>query len=89
MTKAQNNLSEQEELYNNKWVKNKIMGVFKLGDGCCEHAYKMPSCPHMACKTCVKKKIYLRHLQTVKNTIESENIHKNNALRMILNEKVE
>ncbi|MFU7515734.1 tyrosine-type recombinase/integrase [Clostridium sp. HCS.1] len=83
------NLSEQEDLYDNKWVKNKIIGVFELGDGCCEHPYKMASCPHMACKTCVKKKIYPRHLQAVKDTIESETIHKDNALRMGLNEKAE
>ncbi|MGO5075970.1 tyrosine-type recombinase/integrase [Clostridium sporogenes] len=86
-TYIKNNLSEQEELYDNKWVKNKIIGVFELGDGCCEHPYKMPSCPHMVCKTCVKKKIYPRHLQAVKDTIESETIHKDNALRMGLNEK--
>ncbi len=88
-TDIKNNLSEQEELYDNKWVKNKIIGVFELGDGCCEHPYKMPSCPHMACKTCVKKKIYPRHLQAVKDTIESETIHRDNALRMGLNEKAE
>lgn len=88
-TDVKNNLSEQEELYDNKWVKNKIIGVFELGDGCCEHPYKMPSCPHMGCKTCFKKKIYPRHLQAVKNTIESEIIHKDNALRMGLNEKAE
>lgn len=88
-TDIKNNLSEEENLYDNKWVKNKIIGVFELGDGCCEHPYKMPSCPHMACKTCVKKKIYSRHLQAVKDTIESETIHKDNALRMGLNEKAE
>lgn len=83
------NLSEQEYLYDNKWVKNKIIGVFELWDGCCEHPYKMPSCPHMACKTCVKKKIFPRHLQAVKDTIESETIHRDNALNMGLNEKAE
>lgn len=88
-TDIKNNLSEEENLYDNKWVKNKIIGVFELGDGCCEHPYKMPSCPHMACKTCVKKKIYPRHLQAVKDTIESETIHKDNALRMGLNKKAE
>ncbi|KXA09929.1 tyrosine-type recombinase/integrase [Clostridium perfringens] len=88
-TDIKNNLSEQEDLYDNKWVKNKIIGVFELGDGCCEHPYKMPSCPHMACKTCFKKKIYPRHLQAVKDTIESETIHRDNALRMGLNEKAE
>jgi len=88
-TDIKNNLSEEESLYDNKWVKNKIIGVFELGDGCCEHPYKMPSCPHMACKTCVKKKIYPRHLQAVKDTIESETTHKDNALRMGLNEKAE
>ena len=88
-TDIKNNLSEEENLYDNKWVKNKIIGVFELGDGCCEHPYKMPSCPHMACKTCVKKKIYPRHLQAVKDTIESETIHRDNALQMGLNEKAE
>ena len=88
-TDIKNNLPEQEELYDNKWVKNKIIGVFELGDGCCEHPYKMPSCPHMACKTCVKKKIYPRHLKAVKDTIESETIHRENALQMGLNEKAE
>lgn len=88
-TDIKNNLQEREELYDNKWVKNKIIGVFELGDGCCEHPYKMPSCPHMACKTCVKKKIYPRHLQAVKDTLESETIHRDNALLMGLNEKAE
>ncbi|WP_434798780.1 tyrosine-type recombinase/integrase [Terrisporobacter vanillatitrophus] len=88
-TYIKNNLSEEKNLYDNKWVKNKIIGVFELGDGCCEHPYKMPSCPHMACKTCVKKKIYPRHLQAVKDTIESETIHKDNALKMGLNDKAE
>ncbi|WP_291566483.1 MULTISPECIES: hypothetical protein [unclassified Clostridium] len=63
--------------------------VFELGDGYCKHPYKMPSCHHMACKTCVKKKIYPRHLQTVKDTIESETIHRDNALKMRLDEKAE
>lgn len=80
---------DEEELYDNKWVKNKIIGVFELGDGCCEHPYKMPSCPHMTCKTCIKKKIYPRHLQAVKNTIESETIHRDNAISMGLQEKSE
>ncbi|QIB28086.1 site-specific integrase [Caloranaerobacter azorensis] len=88
-TDIKNDLQEQVQLYDNKWVKNKIIGVFELGDGCCEHPYKMPSCPHMACKTCVKKKIYPRHLQAVKDTIESETIHRDNALRMGLTEKSE
>lgn len=88
-TDIKSNLSEQNDLYTNKWVKNKIIGVFELGDGCCEHPYKMPSCPHMACKICVKKKIYPRHLQAVKDTIESETVHKDNALLMGLNDKAE
>lgn len=88
-TDIKNNLSEQEALYDNKWVKNKIIGVFELGDGCCEHPYKMPSCPHMACKTCIKKKIYLRHLQAVKYTIESETIHRDNAIKFGLTDKAE
>ena len=70
-------------------MKNKIIGVFELGDGCCEHPYKMPSCHHMTCKTCIKKKIYPRHLQAVKNTIESEAIHRDNAISMGLQEKSE
>lgn len=82
-------LPEEEVLYNNKWVKDKVVGVFEQGDGCCEHPYKMPSCPHMACKTCIKKKIYPRHLQAVKDTIESETIHRDNALKMGLSEKAE
>ena len=88
-TDIKNNLSDQEEFYDNKWVKNKIIAVLELGDSCCEHPYKMPSCPHMACKTCFKKKIYPRHLQAVKDTIESATIHRDNALRMGLNEKAE
>lgn len=55
-TDVKNTLLDPNELYTNKWTKNKIKGVFELGDGCCEHLYKMPSCPHMACKTCFKKK---------------------------------
>lgn len=86
-TDIKNSLSEQEVLYDNKWVKNKIIGVFELGDGCCEHPYKMPSCPHMACKTCFKKKIYPRHIEAVKHTIESETIHRDNASSMGLIDK--
>ncbi|WP_055669063.1 tyrosine-type recombinase/integrase [Desnuesiella massiliensis] len=83
------NLPEPQELYDNKWVKNKILAVFELGDGCCEHPYKIPSCPHMACKTCIKKKIYPRHLQAVKETIECETVHRDNAVKMGLYEKAE
>ena len=82
-------LSEEEVLYDNKWVKNKVIGVFEQGDGCCEHPYKMPSCPHMACKTCIKTKIYPRHVQAVQNTIECETIHRDNALKTGLLEKAE
>lgn len=88
-TDIKNNLSEEEEFYDNKWVKNKIFAVFEQGDGCCEHPYKMPACPHMSCKTCIKKKIYPRHLQSVKDTIESFAIHRDNALKMGLIEKAE
>lgn len=88
-TFIKNDLIEREEIYDNKWVKNKIIGIFELGDGCCEHPYKMPSCPHMACKTCVKKKIYPRHLQAVKDTIVSETIHRDNAIEFGLTDKAE
>lgn len=83
------NSSYEEQLYEGKWVKNKIIGVFELGDGCCEHLYKMPSCPHMSCKTCIKKKIYPRHLQAVKDTIESATVHMENAIMLGLHEKAE
>ena len=43
----------------------------------------------MSCKTCIKKKIYPRHLQSVKDTIESFAIHRDNALKMGLIEKAE
>jgi hypothetical protein len=43
----------------------------------------------MSCKTCIKKKIYPRHLQAVKDTIESTTIHRDNAIRMGLHEKAE
>lgn len=88
-TNIKDNLPEETMLYDNKWVKNKIIGVFELGDGCCEHPYKMPSCPHMACKTCIKKKIYPRHLQAVIDTIESEIVHRDTASKMGLTEKSE
>lgn len=88
-TLIKESLPEEEVLYDNKWVKNKVIGVFEQGDGCCEHPYKMPSCPHMACKTCIKKKIYPRHLQAVKNTIECETIHRDNALKTGLLDKAE
>lgn len=88
-TLIKENLTEEEALYDNTWVKNKIFAVFEQGDGCCEHPYKMPACPHMSCKTCIKKKIYPRHLQSVKDTIESFTIHRDNALKMGLSEKAE
>ena len=88
-TLIKENLTEEESLYDNTWVKNKIFAVFEQGDGCCEHPYKIPACPHMSCKTCIKKKIYPRHLQSVKNTIESFTIHRDNALKMGLTEKAE
>ncbi|BCC32755.1 hypothetical protein BCM0100_p1188 (plasmid) [Bacillus cereus] len=64
-TAIKDNLPEQEETFgDNKWVKNKIIAIFDQGDGCCEHPYKMPSCPHqVACKTCIKKR-YCRDIKT-------------------------
>ena len=88
-TLIKENLKEEKALYDNTWVKNKIFAIFEQGDGCCEHPYKMPACPHMSCKTCIKKKIYPRHLQSVKDTIESFTIHRDNALKMGLSEKAE
>ncbi len=88
-TLIKENLKEEKALYDNTWVKNKIFAVFEQGDGCCEHPYKMPACPHMSCKTCIKKKIYPRHLQSVKDTIESFTIHRDNALKLGLTEKAE
>ncbi|WP_278473877.1 tyrosine-type recombinase/integrase [Turicibacter sanguinis] len=88
-TLIKESLPEEESLYDSTWVKNKIFAVFEQGDGCCEHPYKMPACPHMSCKTCIKKKIYPRHLQSVKDTIESFTIHRDNALKMGLTEKAE
>lgn len=88
-TDIKNNLPEQESSYNSKWVKNKIIGVLEHGDSCCEHLYKMPSCPHTVCKTCIKKKIYTRHLQSVKDTIESNTIHRDNCLNLGLTDKAE
>ncbi|PEK30295.1 hypothetical protein COM05_29270 [Bacillus toyonensis] len=85
------NLPEQEEIFgDNKWVKNKIIAVFDQGDGCCEHPYKMPSCPHqVACKTCIKKKIYPRHKNAVLDTIDAFTTHLNQAKQIGLEEKTE
>jgi hypothetical protein len=85
------NLPEQEEIFgDNKWVKNKIIAIFDQGDGCCEHSYKMPSCPHqVACKTCIKKKILPRHINAVKDTIDAFTTHLNQAKQIGLNEKIE
>lgn len=80
-------LPKEEELFTSKWVKNKIMAVIEHGDGCCEHIYHIPACPHMECKICRKKKIYPRHLKVVKNTIESFITHRENALELGLIEK--
>ncbi|MFQ9956599.1 MAG: tyrosine-type recombinase/integrase [Turicibacter sp.] len=88
-TLIKESLPEEKALYDNTWVKNKIIAVFEQGDGCCEHPYKMPACTHMSCKTCIKKKIYPRHLQSVKDTIESFTIHRDNALKMGLSDKAE
>ena len=70
-------------------LKIKSLPSLIKSDGCCEHPYKMPACPHMSCKTCIKKKIYPRHLQAVKDTIESYTIHRDNSLKMGLTEKAE
>ncbi|MCU5653173.1 site-specific integrase [Bacillus mycoides] len=85
------NLPEQEEIFgDNNWVKNKIIAIFDQGDGCCEHPYKMPSCPHqVACKTCIKKKILPRHKNAVKDTIDAFSTHLNQAKQIGLNEKIE
>ncbi|SLK18631.1 Phage integrase family protein [Bacillus toyonensis] len=85
------NLPEQEVIFgDNKWVKNKIIAVFDQGDGCCEHPYKMPSCPHqVACKTCIKKKIYPRHKNAVLDTIDAFTTHLNQAKQIGLEEKTE
>lgn len=85
------NLPEQEEIFgDNKWVKNKIIAIFDQGDGCCEHPYKMPSCPHqVACKTCIKKKILPRHKNAVVDTIDAFTTHLNQAKQIGLEEKIE
>ena len=85
------NLPEQEEIFgDNKWVKNKIIAIFDQGDGCCEHPYKMPSCPHqVACKTCIKKKILPRHKNAVVDTIDAFTTHLNQAKQIGLDEKIE
>lgn len=84
-------LPEQEEIFgDNKWVKNKIIAIFDQGDGCCEHPYKMPSCPHqVACKTCIKKKILPRHKNAVVDTIDAFTTHLNQAKQIGLEEKIE
>lgn len=90
-TAIKDNLPEQEEIFgDNKWVKNKIIAIFDQGDGCCEHPYKMPSCPHqVACKTCIKKKILPRHKNAVIDTIDAFTKHLNQAKQIGLNEKIE
>ncbi|MGR6004673.1 tyrosine-type recombinase/integrase [Bacillus cereus] len=90
-TAIKDNLPEQEETFgDNKWVKNKIIAIFDQGDGCCEHPYKMPSCPHqVACKTCIKKKILPRHKNAVIDTIDAFTTHLNQAKQIGLNEKIE
>lgn len=90
-TVIKDNLPEQEEIFgDNKWVKNKIIAIFDQGDGCCEHPYKMPSCPHqMACKTCIKKKILPRHKNAVMDTIDAFTTHLNQAKQIGLDEKIE
>ncbi|MFP3724352.1 tyrosine-type recombinase/integrase [Priestia filamentosa] len=90
-TAIKDNVPEQEEvLGDNKWVKNKIIAIFDQGDGCCEHPYKMPSCPHqVACKTCIKKKILPRHKNAVVDTIDAFTTHLNQAKQIGLEEKIE
>ena len=90
-TTIKDNLPEQEEIFgDNKWVKNKIIAIFDQGDGCCEHPYKMPSCPHqVACKTCIKKKILPRHKNAVVDTIDAFTTHLNQAKQIGLDEKIE
>ncbi|MBT2725103.1 site-specific integrase [Bacillus sp. ISL-46] len=90
-TGIKDNLPEQEEIFgDNKWVKNKIIAIFDQGDGCCEHPYKMPSCPHqVACKTCIKKKILPRHKNAVLDTIDAFKTHRDHAKAVGLTEKVE
>lgn len=80
---------EENTLYDNKWVRNKLIGIFELGDGCCEHIYKIASCPKMDCKICSKKKIFPRHMQAVKVTIESFTTHRDNAKELGLIKKSE
>lgn len=81
--------SSESSLFSERWVKEKIIGVFELGDGCCEHPYKLPSCPHMACKTCIKKKVYPRHKAALLVTIESTKAHLIAAEQLGLTHKVE
>ncbi|MED3936612.1 site-specific integrase [Priestia megaterium] len=90
-TTIKDNLPEQEEIIgDNKWVKNKIIAIFDQGDGCCEHPYKMPSCPHqVACKTCIKKKILPRHKKAVVDTIDAFTTHLNQAKQIGLEEKID
>ncbi|MGG3450373.1 tyrosine-type recombinase/integrase [Domibacillus aminovorans] len=90
-TGIKDNLPDQEEIFgDNKWVKNKIIAIFDQGDGCCEHPYKMPSCPHqVACKTCIKKKILPRHKNAVVDTIDAFTTHLNQAKQIGLSEKIE
>ncbi|WP_342048051.1 tyrosine-type recombinase/integrase [Bacillus sp. OTU530] len=90
-TAIKDNLPEPEEMFgDNKWVKNKIIAIFDQGDGCCEHPYKMPSCPHqVACKTCIKKKIYPRHKNAVLDTLDAFKTHRDQAKIVGLTEKVE
>ncbi|MED1285833.1 site-specific integrase [Bacillus mycoides] len=90
-TVIKDKLPEQEEIFgDNKWVKNKIIAIFDQGDGCCEHPYKMPSCPHqVACKTCIKKKILPRHKNAVVDTIDAFTTHLNQAKQIGLAEKIE
>ncbi|MDV4151764.1 site-specific integrase [Clostridium sp. AL.422] len=85
-TDIKNSLLE-ENLYDNKWVKNKIIGVFELVMVVVNIHVKGLLVLICLCKTCVKKKIYPRYLQDVKDTIDSEN--NDNALRMRPNEKAE
>ena len=84
------NLPQQKQVYDNKWVKNKIIGVFELGDGCCEHPYKMSSCPHMVvCKICFKRKVRPNHKTNVIETIDSYTINRDQFISFGLIDRAE
>lgn len=89
-TAIKGDLSEENVAYDSKWVKNKIVGVFELGDGCCEHPYKMSSCPHMAiCKICFKRKVRPDHKERIIETIDSFTINRDQFNKFGLIERAE